>query len=74
LAVDNLSQELQDRAIRHLAQCLTLDLDVEQARTIHGVLAQVQQAEFDSALWQRSVVFNTELDQIRGQNHLSLYD
>jgi hypothetical protein len=53
---------------------LTLDLDVEQARTIHGVLAQVQQAEFDSVLWQRSVVFNTELDRIRGQNHLSLYD
>jgi len=68
------SQELQGRAIRHLAQCLTLDLDVEQARTIHGVLAQVQQAEFDSVLWQRSVVFNTELDRIRGQNHLSLYD
>lgn len=74
LAVDNLSQELQGRAIRHLAQCLTLDLDVEQARTIHGVLAQVQQAKFDSVLWQRSVVFNTELDRIRGQNHLSLYD
>ena len=74
LAVDNLSQELQDRAIRHLTQCLTLDLDAEQARTIHGVLAQVQQAEFDSALWQRSVVFNAELDRIRGQNHLSLYD
>jgi hypothetical protein len=74
LAVDNLSQELQDRTIRHLAQCLTLDLDVEQARTIHGVMAQVQQAKFDSALWQRSVVFNTELDRIREQNHLSLYD
>ena len=74
LAVDNLSHELQDRAIHHLAQCLTLDLDAEQARTIHGVLAQVQQAKFDSVLWQRSVVFNTELDRIRGQNHLSLYD
>ena len=74
LAVDNLSQELQDRAIRHLAQCLTLDLDAEQARTIRGVLEQVQHAEFDAALWQRSVVFNTELDRIRGQNYLSLYD
>jgi hypothetical protein len=74
LAVDNLSQELQDQAIRHLAQCLTLDLDAEQARTIRGVLTQVQQAKFDAALWQRSVVFNAELDRIRGQNYLSLYD
>ena len=73
LAVDNLSPDLQSKAIDHLTQCLTLDLDAEQTRTMQGVLTQVQQAEFDPALWQSSVIFNTELDRIRGQNHLSLY-
>jgi len=74
LAVDNLSPDLQRKAISHLTQCLTLDLDTEQTQTIQGVLNQVQQAKFNSELWQSSVTFNTELDRIRGQNHLSLYD
>ena len=74
LSADNLSPDLQRKAIDHLTQCLTLDLDAEQTRTMQGVLTQVQQAKFDSKLWQRSVIFNTELDRIRGQNHLSLHD
>ena len=74
LSADNLSPDLQSTAINHITQCLTLDLDPEQTRTMQGLLMQVQQSEFDSNLWQRSVEFNTELDRIRGQNYLSLYE
>jgi len=73
LSADNLSPDLQSKAIDYLTQCLTLDLDAEQTRTMQGVLTQVQQSEFDPVLWQSSVEFNTELDRIRRQNYLSLY-
>lgn len=74
LTVDCLPPDLKTKAVTHLNKCLELDLDLEQKQTINGLLTHLKQAKFNSSQWQRSLEFNQELDRIRGENYMELYD
>jgi hypothetical protein len=73
LAADNWPIYLQTQVIDYLTQCLELDLDTEQSDMIKGLLAQIKTTNFDPDLWQRGQQFNLKLDQIRQQNHTTLF-
>jgi pyruvate-formate lyase-activating enzyme len=73
LSADNLTEELQIQAITYLKSCLALELDDEQKNTVTGLIAQIQSAEFDPELWARSQNYNQLLNQIRNENHLTLF-
>jgi hypothetical protein len=74
LAASNLPPELKQHAISHVSECLTMDLDQEQAQMLQGLLIQLQQSKFNPNAWHHTETFNSELDKIRGQNHLELYE
>jgi len=74
LAATNLPLELKQRAILHVSECLNMDLDLEQTQVLQGLLKQLHETEFDATVWHRSKIFNNELDRIRKQNHLELYE
>ena len=74
LSVDCLPPDLRGKAIDHLNNCLALELDSEQKQTIEGLSTHLAQADFDSFQWQRSLEFNQELDLIRGENYMELYE
>jgi hypothetical protein len=73
LSADNLSEELKAQAVPYLESCLELDLDNEQKNTVTGLIAQIQTAAFDPELWARSQNYNQLLNQIRNENHLTLF-
>lgn len=73
LAADNLSEELQPLAVDYLKSCLILDLDHEQRNMLTGLITQIWHAKFDSALWERSQTYNQTLNQIRNEDHSTLY-
>ena len=73
LAADNLSEELQPQAADYLESCLSLDLDDEQRNMLTGLITQIKSAKFDQTLWKRNQDYNQQLDQIRDENHLTLY-
>jgi hypothetical protein len=73
LAADNLSEELLPQAVDYLESCTTLDLDEEQRNMLTGLIAQINSAKFDPQLWNRNQSYNQILNQIRNENHLSLY-
>jgi hypothetical protein len=74
LSVDCLPPDLRTKAITHLSNCLELDLDLEQKQTIDGLLTHLKQEKFNLSQWQRSLEFNQELDRIREENYMELYD
>jgi organic radical activating enzyme len=74
LSVDCLPPDLRTKAITHLNNCLELDLDLEQKQIIDGLLTHLKQEKFNLSQWQRSLEFNQELDRIRGENYMELYD
>jgi len=74
LSVNCLPPDLRAQAIDHLNSCFALDLDLEQKQTIQGLAKHLEQVPFDSYQWQRSQEFNQELDRIRGENYMELYD
>jgi len=74
LSIDCLPADLKAKAIIHLENCLALDLDAEQKQTIKGLLTHLKQVNFNSLYWQRSSEFNQELDRIRGENYMELYE
>ena len=74
LSVNCLPPDLKTLAISHLNNCLALDLNLEQKQTITGLLAHMKQVNFDSVQWQHSLEFNQELDKIRGENYMELYE
>ena len=74
LSADNLTTELQDRAVTYLESCLELSLDDEQKNTVTGLIKQIESAQFDSELWAKSQHYNQILNQIRNENHLSLFE
>ena len=51
-----------------------MDLDPEQTQMLQGLLTQLYKTKFDSQSWHRNEIFNNELDQIREQNHVKLYE
>ena len=73
LAADNLSEELLPLVTDYLESCLTLDLDDEQKNMLTGLIAQVKSAKFNPTLWERSQSYNQTLNQIRQEDHLTLY-
>ena len=74
LAASNLPPELKQHAISHVSECLTMDLDPEQTQMLQGLLTQLRETKFHPMAWQRNEIFNNELDRIRGQNHVKLYE
>ena len=74
LAACNLPPEVKQHAISHVSECLTMDLDPEQTQMLQGLLTQLYKTKFDSQSWHRNEIFNNELDQIREQNHVNLYE
>jgi hypothetical protein len=50
-----------------------LDLDEEQRNMLTGLIAQIKSAKFDPVLWEQNQDYNQQLDQIRNENHLTLY-
>ena len=73
LAADNLSEELLPLAVDYLESCLPLDLDEEQRNMLTGLIVQINSAKFDFTLWESSQSYNQILNQIRHENHLTLY-
>ena len=74
LAADNLSEELLIRAVTYLESCTTLDLDHEQRNMLDGLTTQIKSAKFDLQLWNKSQSYNQILNQIRNEDHLTLYE
>ena len=74
LAADNLSEELLRQAVPYLESCTTLDLDHEQRNMLDGLVGQIKSAKFDPELWNKSQSYNQTLDQIRNEDHLTLYE
>jgi molybdenum cofactor biosynthesis enzyme MoaA len=74
LSAANLPNTLKEHAISHITECLDMDLDQEQTQTLQGVLNQLHETKFDASMWEHNETFNNELDKIRGQNHLDLYE
>ena len=73
MSADNLSKELQPPAVDYLESGLLLDLDDEQRNMLTGLIAQIKSDKFDQTLWGRNQDYNQQLDQIRNENHLTLY-
>jgi len=73
LSADNLPEELKVKIIPYLESCLELELDDEQKNTVAGLIAQIQSTEFDSELWAKSQSYNSILNEIRNENHLTLF-
>ena len=74
LSATNLPDDLRARAVSHINDCLSMDLDSEQAQTLQGLLNQLHITKFNSSQWQNNQIFNNELNQIRDQNHWELYE
>jgi len=74
LAATNLTEELLPAASEYLKSCLNLPLDSEQSTMLHGLIQQIESAQFDPALWNQSKLYNETLDQIRNENYLTLYE
>lgn len=73
LAADNLSEDLQQKAVGYLESCTSLDLDNEQRNMLEGLIRQIKNANFDADLWAQSQHYNQTLDQIRNEDYLKLY-
>ncbi len=74
LAANNLTEELLHQAVTYLESCTTLDLDHEQRNMLDGLISQIKSAKFDPELWNKSQSYNQTLDQIRNEDHLTLYE
>lgn len=74
LAASNLPPELKQHAISHVSECLAMDLAPEQTQILQGLLTQLNETTFDSAAWHRTEILNNELDRVRVQNHVELYE
>jgi hypothetical protein len=64
--------DLKTKTLKHLDQCLALDLDPDQLKLIKGLIVTVQNSTYNHQKWQSIVEYQTKLDQIRGENHLKL--
>jgi organic radical activating enzyme len=73
LAVTNLSEELLARARVYLQSCQQLTLDDEQRNMLTGLIKQIESAEFDPKSWSDSLHYNQILNEIRNENHMTLF-
>jgi sulfatase maturation enzyme AslB (radical SAM superfamily) len=73
LTADNWPEDQQARILTYLESCLELDLDDEQKNMVTGLSAQIKSAVFDPEIWNQTQSYNQTLNQIRNENHLTLY-
>lgn len=73
LAADNWPDHMISNVKEYLRYCNNLDLDDEQKTTLQGLADQIQTAKFDSSLWDQCQQFNQILNQMRDQDHTTLY-
>jgi hypothetical protein len=73
LSADNLTEEMLGRAAVYLKSCLDLSLDDEQKTTVVGLIKQIESAEFDPKIWEESLHYNQILNEIRNEDHLTLF-
>jgi len=73
LTADNWPEEQQVQLLAYLESCLDLDLDAEQKNMVAGLSAQIKSAVFDPTLWNQTQEYNQMLNQIRNEDHLTLY-
>ena len=73
LSADNLSEDLLLQAIDYLKNCKKLDLDDDQSQMLNGLITQLSNATYDPIMWEKTQRYNTILDDIRNENHTSLY-
>jgi hypothetical protein len=74
LTADNWPDDLKPRVLAYLHNCLNLDLDQEQNNMVLGLINQIDEVSFDPALWNQTQSYNSILDNIRNENHLTLYE
>lgn len=74
LSATNLPDDLRERAVCHVNDCLHMDLAQEQIQNLQALLNQLRDTKFNALLWQKNTEFNNELDRIRDQNHWELYE
>jgi hypothetical protein len=73
LTADNWPEDQQARILTYLKSCLELDLDDEQKNMVTGLSAQIKSSVFDPEIWNQTQSYNQTLNQIRNENHLTLY-
>ena len=73
LTADNWPEDQQARVLAYLDLCLELDLDDEQKNTVTGLSEQIKSSVFNPRLWNRTQLYNQTLNQIRNEDHLTLY-
>jgi hypothetical protein len=73
LTADNWPEDQQARILTYLESCLELDLDDEQKNMVTGLSAQIKSSVFDPEIWNQTQSYNQTLNQIRNENHLTLY-
>jgi organic radical activating enzyme len=73
LSADNLTADLLPLAVDYLESCLILDIDHEQRNMLEGLINQIRSTKFNPILWERSQLYNQTLNQIRDENHLTLF-
>ena len=73
LAADNLDQQLRERAIMYLDQCLQQHWSPSQQSMLQGLATQIKNSTVDPVLWRKSQTYNQELDRLRSQDHSQLF-
>jgi molybdenum cofactor biosynthesis enzyme MoaA len=73
LSADNLNDQLHEKAITYLDQCLQQSWNPTQQSMLEGLITQITNSTVDPVLWEKSQIYNLELDRLRGQNHAQLF-
>jgi sulfatase maturation enzyme AslB (radical SAM superfamily) len=73
LTADNWPEDQQARVLAYLDSCLDLELDNEQKNMVTGLSQKIKSSVFDPLLWGQTQLFNQTLNQIRNEDHLTLY-
>jgi sulfatase maturation enzyme AslB (radical SAM superfamily) len=69
----NWPTEQKKSLINYLESCQELDLDFEQQDMVRGLVSQLEVREFDQKKWDQQHKLNTVLDQIRSEQHQTLF-
>jgi organic radical activating enzyme len=70
----NWPDEQRQQLIEYLNTCLQLDLDSEQQSAVSGIILRLQNHKFNQLKWNRQFKLDTELDQIRSEQHKILFE
>lgn len=73
LSADNLDDQLRLKAIAYLNQCLEHSWSPSQQSMLQGLISQLKNSRYDPMLWEKSQIYNLELDRLRAQDHSQLF-